>query len=89
MNVDTGEIIRLRNRLTPEEVEALGFTPVPKEYEKEANRIIEEAEANKYRAFADMTADTPLVNWAKSQQKKTKNNNKAKMAKASRRRNRK
>jgi predicted nucleic acid-binding Zn ribbon protein len=88
MNVDTGELIRLRNGLTPEEAEMLGFTLVPKEHEAEANRIIKEAEADKQKAMADMTSDTPLVNWAKTQQKKPCKN-KAKMAKTSRRRNRK
>lgn len=85
MNVDTGELIRLRN-LSPEIVEAMGFVPVPKEHEAEANRIIEEAEANRRKAFADMTADTPLVQWARAHNKKNPKS-KRKMINASRRKN--
>ncbi len=88
MNTDTGELRRLaafRGIGMSEKIQSAakaGFTPVPEEHEEEANEILGEKDA----AFADMTADTPLVDWAKRQhRKKTK---RTKMVKASRRRNR-
>jgi hypothetical protein len=89
MNINTGELRNVASFLSEEEAAALGFAPVPDEHEAEARKIIADAEREKARAaYADMSLDTPLVNWAKSQQK-PKNKNKAKMTKASRRRNRK
>ena len=88
MNTDTGELRRMASFLSAEQAAELGFTPVPKEHEAEARAIIVDSEARKAKAaYADMTTDTPLVKWARKDSNK-RNKNKAKMAKASRRRNR-
>ena len=63
MNVNTGEI----RMLTAEQRDLLlgHFTPVPEEHQAEAKQILGDQES----AFADMAAETPLVKWAKKQQR--------------------
>lgn len=79
MNCDTGELIRLMKGQEPPE----GFAPVPDKLSEEANKEL----AGRDSVMVDMTKDTPLTGWAKKQQKKRKA--RSKMARASRRRNRK
>lgn len=68
MNVNTGELRLLaQGGGRDSEVRRAivdGFIMVPKEHEEEAEKIL----ADKKQAIADMTIDTPLVSWAKSQQ---------------------
>jgi hypothetical protein len=90
MNCDTGELRKFSDSLTNEEREAFfkNFIPVPQEFSEEAERLLGEEE----RVFADMTTDTPLVNWAKSQRNQPHPDgnrlHRRKMAKESRRKNR-
>lgn len=87
MNVDTGEIIRLKSLLADLETIPQGFKIVPDDLSGEAEKEIND----KDRAVVDMTKDTPLVNWAKSQQavKNKKRSKLPSMQKQSKRRNRK
>ena len=92
MNVDTGEIMRLKTILgengQPEVVDAIpdGFKPVPDDLTEEAEKVLQ----GRDRAFADMTQKTPLTDWAKSQRrvKNKKRSNLKSMQKASKKRNR-
>lgn len=94
MNVNTGELFRM----TPEMRQKLGselgefnspIKAVPGEYSEEAERLLGE----KDRVFADMTSDTPLVGWAKSQRNQPhpdgNRKHRRQMAKQSRKRRRK
>lgn len=74
MNIDTGELIRLREGQEAPE----GFVKVPEDLQDEANQLLE----CQYETKVDMKKNTPLVNWAKKKKR-------AKMAKNSRRKNRK
>jgi len=78
MNVDTGELVRLRAGQGKE-----GFIQVPNELEKEVEKQLN----GKDSVMVDMSKDTPLVNWAKSH-RTDKKKSRAKIAKASRRKNR-
>ena len=94
MNVDTGELYRLLSHQQEELINQIGaekeknikeyFEQVPTEFEEEA---MQELGDNDY-VKVDMTKNTPLVNWAKKENKKKKKR-KAKMAKKSKRNNRK
>lgn len=81
MNVNTGELMML----SAENMKLLynKFTSVPDELQDEAKKEL----AGKEKTVVDLKADTPLANWAKRERNKVKSN-RAKMAKASRRRNR-
>jgi cytosine/adenosine deaminase-related metal-dependent hydrolase len=95
MNVETGEL----NLVTEEEMkEAIkkGFTSVPKEHQEEAAKEL----GDKKSVMVDMNKKSPLVNWAKEQKKRIEETKRktlraekrkrvAKIAKASKRRNRK
>ena len=82
--------MRFSESLSNEEREAFlkSFTPVPDEFSEEAERLLGEKE----RVFADMTASTPLVNWAKSQRNQPhpdgNRKHRRQMAKQSRKKNR-
>ena len=84
MNVNTGELYKMSPEMETELMKDREknfkklFEQVPKEYEEEA---LKELGDNDY-VKVDMNKNTPLVNWAK---KKRKN----KMAKKSRKKNRK
>lgn len=94
MNTETGELRRIavcgagpafRDKQELRKIMEDGFVPVPEELIEEANEIL----GDKDSAFADMTKGSPLICWAKSEQSKKANiAKKKKMAKASRRRNR-
>jgi len=87
MNIDTGELRRFNaEELTKEEQEELfeRFRPVPEELSQEANALLGDKES----VMVDMTKDTPLVQWANHTRKSTKEKHKAKIAKASKRKNR-
>ncbi|SMC38133.1 hypothetical protein [Papillibacter cinnamivorans] len=82
MNIDTGE---LRMFTADQMKEFVGvFTPVPSELQDEARKALGGEEST----VIDLKADTPLANWAKSERKHKAKSNRAKMAKASKRRNR-
>jgi len=85
MNVDTGELIRLAMNADIAELIKKGFTPVPEELQEEANREL----GNKDSVMVDMKKNTPLANWANRTKAANKKKAKNKMARASRRRNRK
>lgn len=61
MNVDTGELIRLRNQTKAPE----GFTPVPKQHREEANKLLGEKDS----VFVNMSKKTPLTDWADRQKR--------------------
>lgn len=83
MNVDDGRLIRLaEGQPVPN-----GFTAVPDELHAEAEELMARAEAMNEPAVVDMSLKTPIVKWAKHQRKKNKKA-RAKMAKASRKANR-
>ena len=84
MNVNTGELMMLMQGQEPPE----GFTRVPDDFAEEAKKFLEESESKNKPAIVDMTQDTPLVNWAKHQ-RDSKKKTRTKMARASRRKNRK
>ena len=86
MNVDTGEILRLKSLLADAETIPEGFKIVPDDLSGEAEKEL----GDKDRTVVDMTKDTPLVNWAKNQRviKSKKRSNLPKMQKQSKRRNR-
>ena len=93
MNVNTGELFRTDSEIGRRFAQAMAehdgeIKAVPKEFSEEAERLLGEEE----RVFADMTADTPLVNWAKSQRNQPNpdgnRKHRRKMAKESRKRNR-
>lgn len=79
MNVDTGLLLRIA-----EQGRNIGMTIVPKELAKEAEKELEDKE----EVVVDMTKDTPLVRWAKSQQHKPSAKNRRSMQKKSKRINR-
>jgi hypothetical protein len=85
----TGILQKMREleREKAELVKAMGdsIKVVPEEFSEEANRLLGEQD----RIFVDMEKDTPLVNWAKSQHKPDNSKKKRKMAKQSRKQNRK
>lgn len=79
MNIETGEL-----RVLPEMQKAYpNFVQVPKDVEQEALREL----ADQQSVFVDLSADSPLANFARSQRAKQSKQRK-KMAKASKRRNR-
>ena len=84
MNIDTGELRMFAANLKAEELERMGFTPVPDSLKAEAEQTL----AGHESVMADMEQNTPLANWAKRQQR-SKKNIRAKMARKSRARNRK
>jgi signal transduction histidine kinase len=84
MNINTGELRRLSEQMSPEILKKLGFTPVPEELQNEAEKELGEKES----VIVDMQKDTPLVAWAKAHRKADNKKARAKMAKASKRRNR-
>ena len=79
MNVDTGALVNLKQG----EPVPKGYKLVPPKHSEEARDILGGNET----AQADMEEETPLVKWAKSQQKKPSKNLKA-MQKKSKRINR-
>lgn len=85
MNTETGALRRMTAKDEQDKLSGLldGLTKVPKVHAKEADDLL----GNSDSVMVDMTADTPLVTWAKKHQAK-KNNRKA-MQKASKRHNRK
>ena len=85
MNVDTGELRRLAKREDEMELIKKGFTPVPAELKEVANKEL----GNRDSVIVDMEKDTPLVRWANQTKLAGKKKSKNKIAKASRRRNRK
>ena len=78
MNVNTGDLYRHLG-LVPE-IERENITQVPEQYKDEVLEKLKGEDLVK----VDMNKSSPLVNWAKKQQKKKKR----KMAKASRKANR-
>lgn len=87
MNINTGEIIMLRDQLGTEELEKVfksGLTPIPEELQSNA----EEALGGRDQTTIDLGGNTPLANWARQERQHRKKSNKVKMAKASRSRNR-
>ena len=87
MDVRTGELIREKAFEELAEEEAKRFRKVKKELEEEAIKELE----GKDKTFIDLKARTPLAKWAKQERKmdKKKIKKKRKIAKASRKRNRK
>ena len=64
MNVDTGELMRMREGVSHEEKAQLfakGFYEVPKNLEEAANKEL----ADNQRAMVNMRRNTPLTAWAK------------------------
>ena len=80
MNCDTGELRRLLGSETLQE----GFIQVPDDLAEEAEKVLGE----KQSAFVDLKQHTPLADFARSQRVQTKKNNRKKMSKASKRKNR-
>lgn len=84
MNVDTGELRRIRESLDDlEKLKEEGFEPVPENLKKHANKEL----GNKEKVMVDMSKKTSLTQWAKSK-RNDKKKSKAKMVKASRKVNR-
>jgi hypothetical protein len=85
MEMDTGRLMRLERDLkTPEGVER-----VPSIFEKLALRKIEAAEAMGTEARVNLRSQHPLAQWGREKRKdRAKEKRKAKIAAASRRRNR-
>lgn len=79
MNIDTGKLERLYEN---QKLEA-NFVQVPRELEQEALRELD----GKQSTIVDLTTNSPLANFARSQRKK-RQKTRQKMAKASKRRNR-
>ena len=82
MNVDTGELRRMRSKEDELELIKQGFDPVPKRHRKEVAKEL----GDKQSTIVDMKKDTPLTKWANKERAKKKKRV-AKIAKASRRRN--
>jgi hypothetical protein len=81
MNVDDGRLMRLAAGQEPPD----GFEPVPDQIKEEAEEVLSKAEAKGIPAVVDFTKKTPLTHWAKHERKKKA---KSKMARASRKANR-
>jgi len=79
MNCNTGDLYRHLGYVP--ECEKENVTPVPEQYKDEVLEILQGQEC----VNVDMNKDTPLVDWAKKQQKKKKR----KIAKNSKKANRK
>jgi hypothetical protein len=95
MNVNTGELISgealkelYGEPMNRADLRAAGFTDVPKKLQGEAEQEL----GGQDRVIVDMEKDTPLVNWAKSQQKQAhagaNSKKRRRMAKESRKQNR-
>lgn len=85
MNINTGELMMLRAeqaKLLEKEIE--GFVKVPTELEEEAIKALD----GKEKTIVDLESDTPLANWARQERKHKTKSSRAKMAKASKRKNR-
>ena len=92
MNTNTGELMRMQVLdFYPEELKK-SFTPVPDDLADEADKIIQNAEANGVTPFVDMNSNSALAKWAidkrTAQKKAEKRRKRQKMAKQSRKRNR-
>jgi len=87
MNVDTGELISGNLLETFSDLLKEKYQQVPDELAEEANRELD----GKDKTVVDMTKETQLVKWAKTQQgaKNKKHSNLKKMQKTSKRKNRK
>lgn len=84
MNVETGRLINTLG-CTGEELEELwqaGYKSVPEELQPEAEKEL----AGKKETVVDLKSGNPLANWAAGQREKK--NKRKKMAKESRRKNR-
>ena len=84
MNVDTGELMKA-------ELLSLFSVAIQKQFKSVPDELAEAAEAElagKEQTVVDMTKETPLVQWAKSQQHHANPNNRKAMQKASKKRNR-
>jgi len=102
MNVDTGELVRIMTGMKQlvdeakhsKELPVDGVvTSIPDGFKQVPDDLVAEAEkelGEKDRVIVDMTKDTPLVNWARSQRriKNKKRSNLKAMQKASKRQNR-
>ncbi|MEK4328955.1 hypothetical protein MKX70_24250 [Paenibacillus sp. FSL R7-0312] len=76
MNIDTGELIRLKqSQPVPG-----GFVPIPRELQREANKHLSEKDS----VIVDLSSNGPLSKWAKAQRKKRR-----KAVRESRKQNRK
>ena len=84
MNVDTGELMTSDLMATLSAFRKKAFKQVPDELADEAETEL----AGKDKTVVDMTKETPLVQWAKSQQQHAKPNNRKAMQKISKKRNR-
>lgn len=82
MNTDTGELRMFAANLKSEELEMMGFTPVPNDLHEEAERVLDGKES----VMVDIAQNTPLANWTKRRQK-SKKKVRAKIARKSRARN--
>jgi hypothetical protein len=84
MNVDTGELRLFEKDQAGKIVDAMneGFVRVPKKHQKEAAEKL----GDKKSVMVDMKQASPLTNWANKKREKKKHM--AKIAKASKRRNR-
>lgn len=82
MNIDTGELMRFY----PDALMPDGFMQVPDDFRDEAEKVLKGRDS----AVIDLAADTPLAKWAGEQRKLRdgKAKTRRKMAKASRRKNR-
>lgn len=89
MNCNTGELRRFNESMSKAEREAFfgEFTEVPRNLQAEAEKEL----GDKDSVFVDMQKASPLVDWAKRNQPHPDGNRKhrRKMAKESRRKNRK
>ncbi len=84
MNPHTGELARMSDLSAEAKRD---FVPVPSIFEKLAQRKIEAAQRDEQRAVVNMRSNHPLAKWGRAEREKKKR--KAKIAAASRRRNRK
>ncbi|WP_342422928.1 hypothetical protein [Paenibacillus sp. FSL E2-0178] len=76
MNIDTGELIRLKQS----QPVSGGFVPIPRELQREANKQLGDNES----VIVDLSSNGPLSKWAKALRKKRR-----KAARESRKQNRK
>jgi hypothetical protein len=76
LNIDTGELIRLKQS----QPVSGGFVPIPRELQREANKQLGDNES----VIVDLSSNGPLSKWAKAQRKKRR-----KAARESRKQNRK
>ncbi|MEI2395630.1 hypothetical protein [Paenibacillus phytohabitans] len=76
MNIDTGELIRLKQS----QPVSGGYVPIPRELQREANKHL----AEKDSVIVDLSSKGPLSKWAKAHRKKRR-----KTAHESRKQNRK